>query len=503
MSSAVHRVTELSLARPLDAYVRAFPRGRGTFLLDGAGGPAGAALATTALFGAEPVARFRATRSAERTTLGTLRAEVVVTRGGAEERSTVDDPLAVLRALLRDFAVSPDALAPGLPFRFRAGAVGYVAYEAGQMLERLPCRPRPRDGLPDIAFDVHDWVLGQDRRTGRTFLSVVGRGATSAEAEASAAATLSRVRAALHAVPRAPDPEARAPRSDPASDVEALSASLGARRSLGRDAYLDAVARAKDHIDAGDAFEICLTNAFDIPFTADPFALWQDLRRHNPSPFAAFLDLPEAAIVSSSPERFLTLDEERVAESRPIKGTRPRGRGVADDERLAEDLAASEKDRAENTMIVDLVRNDLGRVCRYGSVHVPGLCAIERHPTVLQMVSTVRGRLEDGSDALDLVRACFPPGSMTGAPKIEAMTVLEELEPVERGIYSGALGWIDVTGTLDLSVVIRTAVVRRGSARVSVGGAVVADSEPAEEHAEALVKARALFESLDRTRRSP
>lgn len=500
MSAASHRVFEVVLARPLEAYVAAFPRGRGTFLLDGAGGPPGAGLATMALLGGEPVARFRARRTEERTALGTLRAEVVVTRGGREERSTVDDPFVVLRALLRDFALTPDELATGYPLPFRAGAVGYVGYEAGQMLERLPVLPRPRGESPDIAFDLHDWVLGQDRRTGRAFLSVVGRGATTTEAEENAAATCARVRAAVLAVECETEQQARAARPPSSSDAEALAASLGARSALGRDAYLEAVERAKAHVEAGDAFEICLTNAFDVPFTADPFALWKDLRRHNPSPFAAFLDLPEVTIVSSSPERFLTLDGARIAESRPIKGTRPRGVDAREDERLAAELAASEKDRAENTMIVDLVRNDLGRVCRHGSVHVPELCAVERYPTVLQMVSTVRGRLEDGHDALDLVRACFPPGSMTGAPKIEAMSILEELEPVERGVYSGALGWIDVTGTLDLSVVIRTAVVRRGNARVSVGGAVVADSEPAGEHAEALVKARALFEALDRTR---
>jgi para-aminobenzoate synthetase component 1 len=357
--------------------------------------------------------------------------------------------------------------------------------------------------MPDMAFFFHDWVLGRTQETGEAWLSVVGRGGDRSEAAARADATASRIRAKLLAIDAEVSAERR-PSSRAASlagvPVPELARALGATAGLARGAYLDAIARAKEHIAAGDAFEICLTNALEVPFTGDPLALWRALRDANPSPFAAFLDMPEGAIVSSSPERFLALDGDGVAESRPIKGTRPRAADEAEDARLASELEASEKDRAENTMIVDLVRNDLGRVCRFGSVHVPALCAIERYPSVHQMVSTVRGRLDVGRDGIDLVRACFPPGSMTGAPKIEAMRILEDLEPVERGVYSGALGFFDVSGTLDLSVVIRTAIVREGVARVAVGGAVVADSSPAAEYDETLVKARALLEALARVR---
>jgi anthranilate/para-aminobenzoate synthase component I len=231
-------------------------------------------------------------------------------------------------------------------------------------------------------------------------------------------------------------------------------------------------------------------------FSHDAWELFRELRRANPAPFAAWLDLPEGAIASSSPERFVRLDARRIAESRPIKGTRARGRTEKDDERIARELASSPKDRAENAMIVDLVRNDLGKVCRFGSVETPELYAVERYPTVHQLVSTVRGELAKGRDAVDLLSACFPPGSMTGAPKIEAMTILEGLEPVERGVYSGALGFIDASGTMDASVVIRSAVVRDGKVSVGIGGAVVADSDPAAEHAEALLKAKALAEAI-------
>ncbi len=494
---AVHRVTELDLVLPLEAYARAFPRRSGAFLLDGAGGPEAAGLARTALFGGEPVLSFRASRTGERTSDGRVRARVQV----GDVDVVVDDPLPLLRDLFAERTV--EAL-EDVPLPLRAGAVGYVGYEAGQMLERLPCRERPRLHLPDIAFAFHDWVLGRCARTGRAWLSVVGRGETDAEASRRADATTKRLEEMLRrcaadaprgAASSPPSPTLRTP-----AQIAELAAALGVRAGLSRAGYLEAVRKAKRHIEEGDAFEICLTNALEVPFAGDPFALWRDLRRANPSPFAAWLDFPEAAVVSSSPERFLSLGPGGVAESRPIKGTRPRGHDEAEDDQLARELAASEKDRAENTMIVDLVRNDLGRVCRFGSVEVTELCAIERYPSVHQMVSTVRGRLDEGKDAIDLLRACFPPGSMTGAPKIEAMSLLEALEPVERGVYSGALGFFDVSGTLDLSVVIRTAVVQGGRACFSVGGAVVADSSPEGEHDETLVKARALLEAIARVR---
>jgi para-aminobenzoate synthetase component 1 len=201
-------------------------------------------------------------------------------------------------------------------------------------------------------------------------------------------------------------------------------------------------------------------------------------------------------VVSSSPERFLRLGADRVAETRPIKGTRPRGASPAEDAALREDLARSEKDRAENVMIVDLARNDLGRVCRFHSVEVPELMVVEAYASVFQLVSTVRGALRDDVHPLDLVAACMPGGSMTGAPKVEAMRIIERLEPVKRGIYSGALGYLDFSGPLDLAMVIRTVVVQGGRAHLGVGGAVVADSDPGAEYDETMDKARALLAAL-------
>ena len=491
-AATVHLLEPLELALSPDRYRDAFPSACGGFVLDGG---------DFALLGAEPFLSFRAYRSGARTGLvpGVLGARVVVEERGATMRAEVDDALDTLRILLRENAVEP-AIFQGRPVPFLAGAVGYIGYEAGQMLERLPCATRPQLDLPDIALFFHDWVLGLCRRTNRTFLSVVGRGHNTTSARSEAERTRDRILSVLASFEQrtrflSDRPRERPPVSATAPLSELMTMAHGSPL-VSREDYLAKIAIAKEHILAGDAFELCLTHRIDAPFTGDPFALWQELRRTSPSPFAAFLDLPEGAIVSSSPERFLSIDGAGIVESRPIKGTRPRGATPAEDARLADELATSVKDRAENAMIVDLVRNDLGRVCRFGTVEAPVLYAVERYATVHQLVSTVRGELDEGRDAIDAVRACFPPGSMTGAPKIEAMTILEALEPTERGVYSGALGWLDFGGSVDLSVVIRTIVVKDGRAHVHVGGAIVADSDAAAEHDETMHKARAMLAAL-------
>ncbi|MDB5220526.1 MAG: pabB [Myxococcaceae bacterium] len=484
----VHLLEPLELALSPDRYRDAFPTGCGGFVLDGG---------EYALLGAEPFLSFRALRSDART--GALAARVIIEERGATMRVEVDDALETLRTLLRENAVDP-AVFQGRPLPFLAGAVGYIGYETGQMLERLPCRPRPGLGMPDIALFFHDWVLGACRRTNRTFLSVIGRGHSTTSARSEAERTRDRILSVLASFEQRTRFMSDRPRARPpvpnGVPVSALLASTHASPVVSREDYLGKIAVAKDHITAGDAFEICLTHRIDAPFSGDAFALWQELRSTSPSPFAAFVDLPEGAIVSSSPERFLSIDAARIVESRPIKGTRPRGATPAEDADLASDLATSIKDRAENAMIVDLVRNDLGRVCRFGTVEAPELYAVERYATVHQLVSTVRGELDEGRDAIDAIRACFPPGSMSGAPKIEAMSILEALEPTERGVYSGALGWLDFGGPIDLSVVIRTIVVKDGRAHVHVGGAIVADSDAASEHDETMHKARAMLAAL-------
>jgi para-aminobenzoate synthetase component 1 len=274
-------------------------------------------------------------------------------------------------------------------------------------------------------------------------------------------------------------------------------ADSGIHPFIPRARYLEAIQQALEHIAAGDLFEVCLTQRFDARHTGSGEALYRVLRAVHEAPMAAYLRFPEGEVLSASPERFLSLDRERWAETHPIKGTRPRGRTPEEDAALARELASSEKDRAENLMIVDLARNDLGRVCEFGTVRVPRLCEVETYPMTHQLVSTVRGRLRPGLNAVDLVRAAFPGGSMTGAPKIEAMKVISRLEPSRRGVYSGSIGYFGFDGAMDLSIVIRTLLKQGDRVSFHTGGAVVADSIPEEEYQETLDKAHGLVLALE------
>jgi para-aminobenzoate synthetase component 1 len=250
-------------------------------------------------------------------------------------------------------------------------------------------------------------------------------------------------------------------------------------------------------IAGGEVYQVNLSQRLEGEWTATAWEAYERLRQASPVPFGAFLQLePDLAILSASPERFLRLDGGRV-ETRPMKGTRPRGSSHQDDVRLADELRSSSKDRAENAMIVDVLRNDLGRVCRTGSVTVEQMCALEGYATVWQMVSTVVGELPPESDALDLIRACFPGGSITGAPKIRAMQLIEELETVRRGVYCGAIGYLSATGAMDSSVAIRTVVLDGRRLLLPVGGGIVADSDPEAEYQESLIKARAALTAFD------
>jgi len=273
---------------------------------------------------------------------------------------------------------------------------------------------------------------------------------------------------------------------------------LEIRSSFTKRAYLDAVTRVRDYIFAGDIFQANLSQRFDAPLRHEcPWAFYTSLRSRNPAPFAAFLQSPEVIIISASPERFLRVDTTRRVETRPIKGTRPRGVGPEHDAALGQALAESAKDRAENLMIVDLMRNDLSRVCRPGTVRVSELFSLEHYATVHHLVSTVVGQLEPGLDAMHLLHAAFPGGSITGAPKLRAMEVIAELEPSQRGVYCGSIGYWSVTGELDTSIAIRTAVVGPdGRLYFSAGGGIVADSDPEQEYQETLDKARALIDAL-------
>jgi para-aminobenzoate synthetase component 1 len=408
-------------------------------------------------------------------------------------------PLAALRRVLAAFPrVESD---PALPIH--GGALGLFAYELGRRL--LPIRPQAADdlGLPDIALFFHERLLAVDRTSGEAYALATARGASAASARGEARARATLFAEDLLALLDAPASAAAAsPAADPPPGAAPATAALdgagepGSRASLEREGYLAAVAHCREAILDGEAYELCLTTRFAVPFTGDPLALYGRLRGTNPAPYASFFRHPEGLLVGASPERFLRVSAAGHVEARPIKGTRPRGRIAAEDAAFHAELAASAKDRAENVMIVDLLRNDLHRVCTPGSVAVSELCAIEAHPAVFQMVSTIEGELAPGQDRCDLLASAFPGGSMTGAPKIAAMQILEGLEPCVRGWYSGCQGYLGFDGSLDLSIVIRGIQLLRGQALVGAGGAVVYDSDPEAEWEEARHKARASLAAL-------
>ena len=409
-------------------------------------------------------------------------------------------------------------LSAGLDLPFLGGAVGYVGYELGGTFEKRIRHENEDDlGMPDLALSFVDRVLAYDHEEDRLWVVGLGFGSGhSTSDEGPRAAAVARSRHAVDELARqvewilaeGPRGVGRKPQDAQASVVTPVAERSGAESRLGPEvestvdpsAYIKAVDVVLEEIAQGNVYQANFSQRLKMPLPSDPWSLYGSLRKHNAAPFGAYLSLPDAAILSSSPERFLRVDESRRIESRPIKGTRPRGADKVEDERLARELGASIKDRAENLMIVDLVRNDLGRVCVPGTIRVPELMKIESYAAVFQMVSTVTGELATGRDAFDLLRASFPPGSMTGAPKLAAIELIEQLESVRRGVYAGALGYFDVRGGLDLSVVIRTIVCKDGHAHLHVGGGIVADSSPEAEYLESLDKAKAPLAALSEAR---
>jgi para-aminobenzoate synthetase component 1 len=433
---------------------------------------------------------------------------VVRSKGSQTEcgsRIVPEDALDALRELLAPYAAEP---VPGLP-PFQGGAAGYLAYDWGRVHERIPA-PRHDDlSVPDVVLGVYDWVLAWDHETSRAWLISTGMieqslPARTRRAAERAAAVLERLRSTD--IPPAAQRSATGESADHVSSIPkaptyAVSADwadprLALRSSFTHAGYLEAVARVREYIFAGDIFQANISQRFDAPLVEPPWSLYRRLRLQNAAPFAAYLDFPEAIVLSASPERFLRVDVNGHVETRPIKGTRPRGLGPEHDAALGQALTASAKDRAENLMIVDLLRNDLSRVCAPGTVHVPELFALEHYATVHHLVSTVVGDLAPGSDALDLLRAAFPGGSITGAPKVRAMEIIAELEAPERGVYCGTIGYWSLTGALDCSIVIRTAVARAGRVYFSAGGGIVADSDPGQEYRETIDKARGMIDAL-------
>jgi len=386
-------------------------------------------------------------------------------------------PFAILDEFLKRFG----GQATLGPTQFAGGAAGFIGYECASLLERVP--RHPAQGIPDFCIGFYDVVLAWDHQDHRSWLISSGLPETGAPAR------LARARARAKAVLRRLQGGGQAP---------SFPKPLLWRRESPRGTHEWRVARARAYIHAGDIFQANIAARFSAPKPRDlsPAAIHLALRAENPAPYGAYLACGDHAIASVSPERFIGVSSAGEIETRPIKGTARRAQNAAEDLDLARALLASSKDRAENLMIVDLLRHDIGRVARFGSVHVPELARLESFPHVHHLVSSVRGTLRAGANAADLMRAAFPGGSITGAPKIRAMEIIHELEPASRGPYCGSVFWLGADGAMDGSIAIRTATITPHSVIIQAGGGIVADSDPAAEYEEVMIKAGPLLRAL-------
>ncbi len=408
----------------------------------------------------------------------------------------------VLETRLSERAIDPR---PELPFVFDCGYVGYLGYELKADCGSLSSHASP---LPDAVLIAATRLLVVDHLEEGAWLLALHSG--SAKSVGAAEFWLEEACARLSALAEIgvgyePFAESESTVERSATHSEPFDASFDLDDASfdpepwllrSRASYIADIERCKELLRAGESYQVCLTNLLDMPFDGDPFALYLSQRRCNPAPYAAYLQVADAHVLCSSPERFLEVRRDRAIESRPIKGTCARSGDAFIDAALREELRADPKNRAENVTIVDLVRNDLGRVCEPGSVCVPSLMTVESYATVHQIVSTVRGKLRPDVSAVSAVRACFPGGSMTGAPKLRTMEIIDALEGRARGVYSGAIGYFGLSGGADLNIVIRTMVVDRGRLTVGAGGAITVDSDPLQELEEMLLKARAPLRAL-------
>jgi anthranilate synthase component 1 len=455
------------LETPVSAFLKVH-RGAYGFLLESVEG--GETWGRYSFLGTEPARVLRIHRRQIR----------IETPGGPGTVQVTDDPLGALKALLAEYRPVP---VPGQP-RFTGGAVGHIGYDMVRTFERLPERLTDDLGLPDACLLLAERLLVFDNVAQKIKIVAnvhLGDGEEPGAAYDRAVADIDELERRLHHAPVEPRP------------IEAAPGEV--RSNLSQAAYEAIVERAKEFIRAGDVFQVVLAQRFELPLAAAPFNVYRCLRTVNPSPYMFFLALDDHALAGASPEVMVRVEHGEVT-VRPIAGTRPRGTTERDDGALAAELAADPKELAEHVMLLDLGRNDVGRVARTGTVEVTERFAIERYSHVMHLVSNVRGELAPGRDSFDALRATFPAGTLTGAPKIRAMEIIEELEPVRRGVFGGAVGYFDFSGAMDTAITIRTALFRGGRVYVQSGAGIVADSHPEAEHRECVNKARALIQAV-------
>ena len=465
----VYKRLSADLLTPVSAFLIMREFGSHCFLLESVEG--GENLARYSFLGKNPYRIVRA------------HGEAVVVEDGAGNREA-DAPegniFAVLQHYLDAYVEVP---VPGLP-RLTSGAVGYLGYDNIRLVERLPDQPDDALGLPDALWCFYDTVAAFDRVKHQLVLmtsAFIDHGTNLKTAYYDAQAKIAHLQAELHTTFASPEP--------------VVLASDEMTSNFERAAFEEAVEKAKRYIYDGDIFQVVLSQRFAMSFEGDRFNLYRALRQINPSPYLFYLDFEEVALIGSSPEVLVRVDEGRV-EVLPIAGTRHRGATPEQDQALAEELLADPKERAEHLMLVDLGRNDLGRVCRFNTVQVDRYAYIERYSHVMHIVSSVSGELDRARGAMDVLAACFPAGTVSGAPKVRAMEIIDELEPTKRNIYAGAVGYVDFSGNLDTCIAIRTMVVRGNEIYIQAGAGIVADSDPAREFVETENKARALKQAM-------
>lgn len=475
----VYRQLLADTLTPVTAFLRLRRRNEPAFLLE-------------SVEGGERVGRYSFLGRQPREKITAMGDEVILERGGSTERLSGG----FFKALDRHLRPMRTVSVPGLP-PLTGGAVGYVGYDGVRWIEKLPDRHPRETALPDAEFQLYDTLVAFDHAKHRLYLisnvsipavekkSLVGLESAFADAQ-------DRISELEEALTR-PAPEEECPQTFELVDPQSVE--VGMSSNFTREGFESAVLRAKEYITAGDAFQIVLSQRFQRALAAEPFDVYRSLRAVNPSPYLFYLQWEDSALLGSSPETMVRV-EGRRAMVRPIAGTRPRGVDEAADCALQAELLADQKELAEHRMLVDLGRNDIGRVARFGTVNLPRLEEVERYSHVMHIVSEVEGDLSDDLTALDAFCAGFPAGTVSGAPKIRAMEIIDELEPSRRSTYAGAVGYLDFAGNLDTCIAIRTLLVHKGIASLQAGAGIVADSVPEREYFETIHKASALYEAI-------
>jgi anthranilate synthase component I len=468
----VYDVFSADLLTPVSAYLRVAQGARYSFLLESVEG--GEKIARYTFAGAHPEEVFRYANGA------------CVLESHDRVIWEESDPVSFLRARIQRF--HPVRLS-GLP-PLIAGAIGYFSYDMVRLIERLPKQLRDEIGLFDAVLMFYHGLIAFDHVQHRLWIvrNVFTEGKESLQQSYDAAVReIERTRKLLEQPVAAEQPARRAGKNTTAPHVTS---------NFKKPAYLAAVNKAKQYIRAGDIFQVVISQRFSAKTEAEPFQIYRELRALNPSPYLFFLQLNDVAVVGSSPEMLVKVQGRDVF-YRPIAGTRWRGRDEAEDAHLEREMLADEKERAEHIMLVDLGRNDLGRVCDYGTVRVEKLMTVERYSHVMHLVSSLRGQLRPDVDCFDALMACFPAGTVSGAPKVRAMEIIEELEKTRRGIYAGGILYLDFAGNLDSCIALRTMVIKNGVAHIQAGGGIVADSTPVGEYNESVNKSKALLRALE------